>query len=123
MERSGELSKKASGGDYKGSRHDHNRRGENIMSVNAYRVNKVQRAKSPTFNLWHDKALMEFIDSNSDFMSGLNNDGNGMSDVPVEVLEKIVAKLNLDADIVKALKRDIAWAKRHGEQNVTYDCF
>ena len=93
------------------------------MSVNAYRVNKVQRAKSHTFNLWHDKALMGFIDNNSDFMSGLNNDGNGMSDVPVDVLEKIVAKLNLDADIVKALKRDIAWAKRHGEQNVTYDCF
>ena len=96
------------------------------MSVNAYRVNKVHRAKSPTFNLWHDKKLMEFIESNSDFMSGLNNDGNGMSDVPVDVLEKMVEKateLNLDADAVKALRRDIAWAKRHSEDSVTYDCF
>ena len=94
--------------------------------ANAYRVNKVQMAKSPSFNLWHDKALMEFIESNSDFMNGLNNDGNGMSDVPVEVLEKVVAKateLNLDVDAVKAFKRDIAWAKRNGEEAITYSCF
>ena len=83
-------------------------------------------AKSPSFNLWHDKALMEFIESNSDFMNGLNNDGNGMSDVPVEVLEKVVAKapaLHLNVDTVKAIQKDIAWAKRNGEEAITYSCF
>jgi len=96
------------------------------MSVRAYRVNKISTAKSSTFNLWYDKELMNFIEHQSDFMDSLNMDGNGITEIRVEVLERALAKakeLNLESDTVKAIKRDIAWAKRHDEEYISYSCF
>ena len=97
------------------------------MSVSAKRIIKIEIEENySTFNLWHDRKLMDFLDSEADFFSRLSDDGNGISEVSVEVLEDAVSKaseLELDDDTVAHLKLDIAWAKEHNETNVQYYCY
>jgi chorismate mutase len=50
----------------------------------------------------------------------------GIGEASVEVLEKAIAqanKLELDADTIANLKKDIAWAKAHKEEYVQYYCY
>ena len=97
------------------------------MSVHANRIIKIEIEESyNSFNLWHDTKLMDFLEDEANFFSRLSDDGNGVSEVSVEVLENAVSKaieLELDADTVANLKKDIAWAKEHNEVNVQYYCY
>ena len=97
------------------------------MSVSANRIIEIKVEESyNSFNLWHDGKLMDFLDTEADFFSRLSDDGTGISEVSVEVLEKAVSmsvELELDDDTVTNLKKDIAWAKEHDEEFVQYDCY
>jgi hypothetical protein len=97
------------------------------MSVSANRIIKIEIEESyNSFNLWHDRKLMDYLDTAADFFSQLTADGTGISEASVEVLEDAVSKadeLELDADTVAHLKTDIAWAKEHNETNVQYYCY
>jgi hypothetical protein len=97
------------------------------MSVSANRIIEIKiETEYNSFNLWHDRKLMDFLDTEADFFSQLNADGTGISEVSVEVLENAVSKaveLELDADTVANIKKDIAWAKEHKEEFVEYYCY
>ena len=97
------------------------------MSVSANRIIEIKIEQSyNSFNLWHDKKLMDFLDTEADFFSQLTFDGTGVSEASVEVLEKAVSKaveLELDDDTVANLKKDIAWAKANDEEFVQYYCY
>ena len=97
------------------------------MSVSANRIIEIKVEESyNTFNLWHDRKLMDFLDTEADFFSRLSDDGTGISEVSVEVLEKAVSmsvELELDDDTVTNLKKDIAWAKANDQEFVQYDCY
>ena len=97
------------------------------MSVIARRIIEIKiETEYNSFNLWHDRKLMDFLDTEGDFFSQLTADGTGISEVSVEVLEDAVSKaieLELDDDTVTNLKKDIAWAKEHDEEFVQYDCY
>jgi hypothetical protein len=97
------------------------------MSVSANRIIEIKVEESyNTFNLWHDRKLMDFLDTEADFFSRLSDDGAGISEVSVEVLEKAVSmaiELELDDDTVTNLKKDIAWAKANDQEFVQYDCY
>ncbi len=97
------------------------------MSVIARRIIEIKiETEYDSFNLWHDRKLMDFLDTEADFFSQLNADGTGISEVSVEVLEKVVSKaveLELDGDTITNLKKDIAWANEHNEVAVQYDCY
>ena len=97
------------------------------MSVSANRIIEIKVEESyNSFNLWHDTKLMDFLDSEADFFSRLSDDGTGISEVSVEVLEKAVSmsvELELDDDTVTNLKKDIAWAKENNEEFVQYYCY
>jgi len=97
------------------------------MSVIARRIIEIKiETEYNSFNLWHDRKLMDFLDTEGDFFSQLTADGTGISEVSVEVLEDAVSKaieLELDDDTVTNLKKDIAWAKEHNEVNVQYYCY
>jgi len=54
------------------------------MSRNAYRVIRIVTAKSPSFNLFHDKELVNILQESTDFDLTLNYYGNGI----VEISEK-----------------------------------
>ena len=97
------------------------------MSVSANRIIEIKVEESyNTFNLWHDRKLMDFLDTEVDFFSRLSDDGTGISEASVEVLEAAVSKaveLELDDDTVTNLKKDIAWAKANDQEFVQYDCY
>jgi len=79
------------------------------MSVSANRIIEIKVEESyNSFNLWHDRKLMDFLDTEADFFSRLSDDGTGISEVSIEVLEKAVSmsvELELDDDTVTNLKR------------------
>lgn len=58
------------------------------MSIRAYRINKIDFQKSETFNLWHDKALVEFLNSRINLYASLDENGCGIVEIPIEILEK-----------------------------------
>jgi hypothetical protein len=69
---------------------------------------------------------MDFLDTEADFFSRLSDDGTGISEVSVEILEKAVSmtiELELDDDTVTNLRADIAWAKANDQEFVQYDCY
>ena len=90
------------------------------MSVRAYRVEEIRFVKDSSFNLWHDDKLIEFLDGECGLFETLPN-GSGLTEVPIEVLEKAIKTLNLDGELVKALKQDIEACRDDGY--VTYYCF
>jgi hypothetical protein len=93
------------------------------MSVRAYRVIKVEHASEDSFNLWHDEKLRDFLNTNYDFSAPLNDDGCGMSELPIEALEKALKEVELSEDVREALQNDIEVARKAGDEYLTYDCF
>ena len=79
-----------------------------------------------SFDLGHDKKLMEFLDKEIQFNLSLTNFGTGIIDVPVKILEKAInirKKINLNDETVARLKSDIEDAKSNKEEFVSYCCF
>lgn len=97
------------------------------MSVRAHRINKIELACGPSFNLWHDsdQPLCNWLDAYTDFYSRLNADACGVTEVSVEDLELAIKSLgnNLDKHTKQQLKDDIAFAKKNGDAYVQYDVF
>ena len=95
------------------------------MSVRAYKVIALQYAENPTFNCWHDEKLMDFLTS-EELYDGRNVDGVGTIEVSVELLQKALAngnELKWDEYIREALKADMTWAKKKGQDYIRYECF
>jgi len=93
------------------------------MSVRAYRVKQIEFEDSNSFNLWHDRKLMDFLDREYGFSENLN-EGSGMVELPIEALKEAIkeaTKLDLDENTVKALQRDIEACQ--DEEYITYYCF
>lgn len=96
------------------------------MSVRAYRINLIKRDPNPTFNLWHDEKLMDFLENQSNFYPQLGDEGAGQSSVGVDVLKQAIKKaksLELDKETIKQIKADIAFAESQGDTEVMYDCY
>lgn len=98
------------------------------MSVRAYRINKIEREETPTFNLWHDQEFMDFIDdaSDRDIMHALNEDGGGQIEISVEALEKAIAEFDFGTTgegNKEQIQADIDFAKKVGDDYLLYDCF
>jgi hypothetical protein len=92
------------------------------MSVRAYRVIKIEHAQPNTFNLWHDDKLVQFLDKEYGFFEGLNESG-GLTQVPVEALERALKEVPVDDDLKEALTKDIQTCRKEGEEYVQYYCF
>lgn len=98
------------------------------MSVRAYRVNKGQElADNCSFNCWHDTDILDFLAQYEiGFWDGRNSDGNGIIEITVESLEKLLNefKWKPDEDYRRdAIAADVVWAKEHNRPYVQYDCF
>jgi len=94
------------------------------MSVRAHRVNEIIRAEGPSFNLWHDEKLVDFLEGHGLFNT--LNEGSGFTELPVEVIEEAIEKaedLEIDEYVLKSLKEDVEFAKKNGDSYITYDCF
>ena len=107
------------------------------MSIRAHRVIKIQ-TDGESFNITHDKKLIDFLDSHSDITSKLDSDGCGIFDVPVVVLQQAIgeipkdffdkdagekpeyADLGLSESVINNIKEDIAAAEKAGDDYITY---
>lgn len=95
------------------------------MSANAYRVYPT-KSDTFTFDVGHDEKLMDFFNEKIQFYLSLNFYGTGIVDVPVELLEQVVAlkeDLELDEDTVKQIQLDIMDGKSRLGEVVSYHCF
>jgi hypothetical protein len=90
------------------------------MSVRAYRINEIKREKNSTFNMWNDINLRDFLEAN-DCLD--KYDDGGQVEVSVELLKEAIRELELDKEIIKAIKKDIKWAEKKGEDYILYDCY
>jgi len=92
------------------------------MSVRAYRIIKIEHARPNTFNLWHDCKLVEFFDKEYGFFETLN-EGTGLTDLPIEALERALAEVPMDEELKGALQKDIETCREESEDYVRYYCF
>lgn len=74
------------------------------MSRNAYRVKKIVTAKSPSFNLYHDKELLSILEECTDFYDTLNSYGNGIIEVTGKEFEEVKEKIEELIDGLKSTK-------------------
>lgn len=98
------------------------------MSIWAYRVNRVEYAEEPSFNIFRDKQLLDMLDELDEdgFLTQSILSGSRMVNVPVQALRKALrssAKLSLDEKTIRCLKSDITFAESQEQDTVTYDCF
>lgn len=92
------------------------------MSIHAYRVVKLSRAKVPSFNIFVEEALIDFITMEQP-ANPPQIEGVCMLDVQVTTLEKALKKVKLSATAKEAIQQDIEWAKERGETVLLYDVF
>ena len=92
------------------------------MSIRAFRITKLAYQASPSWNLWNDEALCDFLE---DTWFNFTTENGGIIHVPVKTLEQAVEdgeRLKLRAETVAALEADIAAARRAQDDCVTYYC-
>lgn len=94
------------------------------MSARAYRINNIDIEDNPSFNLWHDKNLMDFLEKIDAIVTGENTEEK----IEVEVLAlkkaiKQAKKLKLEEYVIEAIKADIKWAEKKNDTYVQYYCF
>ncbi len=93
------------------------------MSVRAYRVINIETAHPNSFNLWHDSKLVDFFDQEYGFFEKLGDEGQGLTELPVEALERAIAEVEMDDEAKEALQKDIEFAREQDEDYVQYYCF
>ncbi len=94
------------------------------MSIRAFKIVEIKYKKDETFNLWHDENLMDFLDRKGIYET--LTEGSGITEIAVKDLEEAVEKnkvTNLSPKTEKAIKKDIAWAKKRGEDYIQYYCY
>jgi len=90
------------------------------MSVRAYRVKEIDHEQSDSFNLWHDKGLVEFLEKEG-CLRQLNDDLGGIMEIPVGVLKEALQKINMNEETRLSISKDIEICQDTG--CVTYYCF
>lgn len=92
------------------------------MSIRAYRINKIELKEQNTFNLWHEKKLMDELESDG-YLSEQSENG-GRIVLPVEYIKELLEKVEIeDEHVKKEFLDDIEWAKKVGVDYVSYDCY
>lgn len=97
------------------------------MSISAYRLIKKEVAENPSFNLWSENGLIEFLHANGEVNEYLDEGGSGTIDVSIEALKKAIEHFTFDnSSQVKALKADIASVDKDSDDETTfviYECY
>jgi len=94
------------------------------MSIRAHRVEEIKTA-GESFNLWHDKPVVEWLMGNTSFFDSLNCECCGLTEVSVEDLERMLSGVGeeIDPGVRKMIERDIRVAVKKGDDYVVYYCY
>ena len=99
------------------------------MSVRAYRINKIDHEKDNTFNLWHDDEIMKVFEEHGFYDT--MTEGSGIGDLPLEALEEALIAIKKSNELkvedkkwlTNAIKKDIKWMKKNGDNYISYYCY
>ncbi len=92
------------------------------MSIRARRIIET-KTNGPSFNLWGDEALVDWLRRETSFFSSLNPDGIGLTDVDVEDLKRALVEIGpLEEETRKAIEEDIKSAEETDRDYVQYYC-
>jgi len=95
------------------------------MSIRAYKVLDIKKKQSPSFNLWRESEVIDFLNEQEDgFLDSLNQDCCGLTCVKVTSIKELIRRadeFHLDKDSIKCLGDDI---KGYDDDDyVQYYCF
>lgn len=88
------------------------------MSVRAYRIEKIDYTKEPSFNLWHDGGLIKWLELNTDV--DLSQE---IIRISVDDAKQALKEAKLEKEVALALKNDIAAEVKRGNDWLEYFCF
>jgi hypothetical protein len=90
------------------------------MSVRAYKIIEKRLADNPSFNLWHDEEIYNFIIEHPDTQDNLDEDG-GVIETSVKVIKELLKKVKMPKEYKDGFKQDI---KGLLDDNwIEYECF
>jgi hypothetical protein len=92
------------------------------MSVRAYRINEIKKENNPTFNLWHDTELLKYLHKKGAITEDMGESG-GIIEIEVDILEEALLNLKLEDYTIKAIKKDIKFAKNNEDTYLQYYCY
>jgi hypothetical protein len=94
------------------------------MSIRAHCVEEI-KTNGESFNLWHDRPVVEWLLRNTSFFNSLNCDCCGLTEVSVEALERMLSEIGdkIDPLVKEAIERDIRLAIERGDEYATYYCY
>ena len=95
------------------------------MSVRAYRLIEIKTETEPAFNLWSDEG-QRIIEAFA-LYEQLDGEGGGIIGVDIEELEALVDNpergFNIEAETIKAIKRDIEATRANGDNYIEWYCY
>jgi len=80
--------------------------------IKVYRVVRIETASKATFNLSRDKEISEWLKENTDFFSSVDKQGNGLTSIFVDDLERMLDEIGdrIDEDTKKRIREDMELA-------------
>lgn len=84
------------------------------MPIKAYRVLKAVTIKEPSFSMFFEEKLVEYLADKFDFFIMIDDDGIGFSVLPVEALQSALLNVTLTEEVRKHLNNDIEFGKKTG---------
>jgi len=94
------------------------------MSIRAHRVEEI-KVKGESFNLWHDRSVVDWLMANTSFFDSLNFDCFGLTEVSIDNLKRMLSEIGdeIDPDIREAIEEDIRVSLERGDEFVSYYCY
>lgn len=83
-----------------------------MVRLQAHRLMNIDFTRQPSFDIYRDKKLCEYLSDKFQFFFMLDDDGVGFGVLPVEALKSALLNVTMRKDVEEAVKKDI----EHGNQ-------
>lgn len=99
------------------------------MSVRAYRVIDIKKEHTPTFNLWHDEAIIKHLQDGGWYDDSGLDEGGGLLYIMLEGLKSLIVnatELGITDEDIETIKHDAIEVEKEGlgdEDYVQYYCY
>jgi len=90
--------------------------------IKVYRVIRIETADEATFDLSRDKEISEWLKAHTDFFSSVDKQGNGLTSLFVEDLERMLDEIGdrIDEDTKNKIREDMELAINEDNTVIDY---
>ena len=82
--------------------------------IKAYRVLNVDYQKTPSFNIWQDEKLVEYLSDKFAFFIMLDDDGVGFGVLPTEAIQSALLNVAMTETVRAMLSKDLLDSRKTG---------